>query len=286
MVELELRKRIKTSVILSFFFLLIIILSSQLIPFYYFSLLVYFVIFIIALDELSFVINSKERFNQLYWLNIFSTSIPILSIIFYSLFYWQFINISNLDINFYLKWFITSIFSLLLLLLFFGRNNIEFIKAKGTEIIFGHLLVGLCSLSIIYLLSHQALFIYLIATVCTNDIVAYFCGKKFGRSKLCPAISPGKTIEGSVSGLFFGTFTGVIIIQIYNLYALTHLSLYDSFFLSTGTVLFGQVGDLIKSYIKRVNDVKDFGSLLPGHGGVIDRLDGILLGSLFLSLFS
>ena len=112
---------------------------------------------------------------------------------------------------------------------------------------------------------------WLLVTLWVNDIAAYFVGLAAGRHKLAPRISPGKSWEGGAAGIAGAAVTGVI--------GSTALGL-------TGWagVLFGivasvasQVGDLFKSTMKRRQGVKDSGALLPGHGGILDRFDGVLV---------
>ena len=103
------------------------------------------------------------------------------------------------------------------------------------------------------------------------DAFAYFCGRWFGKHKLCPSISPNKTVEGAVSGTVIGTASGVLSWLILKNFAPTPLYVYviASFFCT----LAGQLGDLCASTVKRQAGIKDFSNLLPGHGGVIDRMD-------------
>jgi CDP-diglyceride synthetase len=112
------------------------------------------------------------------------------------------------------------------------------------------------------------LLLLVMATVWIADIAAYFAGKRFGKHKLAPQISPGKTWEG-----VFGAWFAVIV---YGLILCTSLSL--SYWLIVGllgiTVL-SVMGDLFESLIKRQAGVKDSGHVLPGHGGVMDRIDGL-----------
>ena len=114
-------------------------------------------------------------------------------------------------------------------------------------------------------------------TVWIADTAAYFAGKRFGRRKLAPAISPGKTWEG-VAGAFCG-------VAVYGLVLCALLDL--SFWLIPGLltlVALSVVGDLFESMLKRQAGLKDSGNLLPGHGGVLDRIDG-LTSTLPLVLF-
>lgn len=107
-----------------------------------------------------------------------------------------------------------------------------------------------------------------ILAVSIADSAAYFAGKTFGQHKLAPSISPGKTWEGVI-----GAFVGVSIYGLF-LCQVTHQSLMFVPFLWFVTVL-SIMGDLIESLFKRQADVKDSGNLLPGHGGVLDRIDGL-----------
>lgn len=103
--------------------------------------------------------------------------------------------------------------------------------------------------------------------VWTNDTMAYLGGKIFGRSKLAPSISPGKTIEGSIIGIAFGTTVVLLLKGWFNL-SIAHMLI-----LSFVTCVSAISGDLLESAIKRLAGVKDSGHILPGHGGVLDRFD-------------
>lgn len=108
------------------------------------------------------------------------------------------------------------------------------------------------------------------------DTVAYFIGRQFGRRKLLPKISPNKTVAGSIGGLI-GGIVFVLLIGIFIKPYVKAISWFD--FASMGLVcgLFSQVGDWTASLIKRFAGVKDFGKLIPGHGGVLDRFDSVML---------
>lgn len=104
--------------------------------------------------------------------------------------------------------------------------------------------------------------------VWANDTFAYLGGKLMGKRKLAPAISPGKTIEGSIVGIVLGTLTGVIIAEYW-----LRMPLFESGALSAIICVGAVWGDLTESALKRVAGVKDSGTLLPGHGGILDRID-------------
>lgn len=112
------------------------------------------------------------------------------------------------------------------------------------------------------------LFIFFV--ILLTDIAAYFFGMKFGKHKLCPVISPKKTIEGALAGGFFAIVVGLIIGK------LIGLSVIHSFILALIVTVMAQLGDLSESLIKRDAGVKDSGNSLPGHGGFLDRADSYL----------
>lgn len=105
------------------------------------------------------------------------------------------------------------------------------------------------------------------------DTAAYAVGKAIGRRKLCPSISPGKTVEGAVAALL----ASALLVS-----AAGHwlgLPLHHGLILGAGIGVVGQVGDLFESMLKRRAGVKDSGTLLPGHGGILDRFDSLLLAA-------
>ena len=112
-----------------------------------------------------------------------------------------------------------------------------------------------------------------------NDSFAYLIGKQFGKNNLYPSVSPKKTVEGAIGGLVFGLLAAVLIAQIDPL-----LSLYQWLLLATVVVITGNLGDLLESKFKRVAGVKDSGAILPGHGGMLDRLDSLIFAAPFAYL--
>lgn len=103
-----------------------------------------------------------------------------------------------------------------------------------------------------------------------SDTFAYFVGSKFGRHKLCPTISPGKTIEGALGGLA-GSIWGVLILSY-----LFKINLVHGIMIGVLVGIAAPLGDLTESALKRFAGVKDSGNILPGHGGVLDRFDSIM----------
>ena len=119
---------------------------------------------------------------------------------------------------------------------------------------------------------HGALWLLLI--VWATDIAAYEIGRRIGRTKLAPTISPHKTVAGFVAGLGAGTLIGLI----YGL-CFMKVGFWAALFIPLIISLLGQLGDLIESKVKRLAGVKDSGRIFPGHGGVLDRFDSLLLTS-------
>lgn len=112
-----------------------------------------------------------------------------------------------------------------------------------------------------------------------NDSFAYLTGRRFGKNKLFPSVSPKKTIEGAVGGFVF-TLIAAYIIAIFE----SNLTLIQWLILATVTVITGNIGDLIESKFKRTAGVKDSGAILPGHGGMLDRLDSLIFAAPFVYL--
>ncbi|QOG12131.1 phosphatidate cytidylyltransferase [Arcobacter sp. FWKO B] len=116
--------------------------------------------------------------------------------------------------------------------------------------------------------------LWLLAVVAGTDIGAYFVGKSIGKTKFSET-SPNKTIEGVIGGVIIGTVFGVL----FSFLGFSLVSvLVVSFFVSIASVF----GDLFESYLKREANVKDSGDIFPGHGGVLDRLDGYLFGAVVM----
>lgn len=119
---------------------------------------------------------------------------------------------------------------------------------------------------------------YFLALIWIADIAAYFTGKKFGKDKLAPEISPGKTIQG-MYGAILSAIICAVLLALY--YGYPFMIATDFALLSVLTVLISIYGDLFFSLIKRKNKVKDSGSILPGHGGVLDRIDSVVAAAPF-----
>ncbi len=172
------------------------------------------------------------------------------------------------------------LFLLSLLFMFTSRDLSSTISNLGTSL-FGILYVG-------FLLSHVCLVrygsngriwvLFLIATVWAGDISAYWMGSWLGRHRLYPKISPKKTFEG-LGGAIGGS---ILMAFAFSKIFLPDLEIFSTLFLAIGMGLLGQAGDFIESMLKRSAQVKDSGSFIPGHGGMLDRLDSFLFSAPFL----
>ncbi len=127
--------------------------------------------------------------------------------------------------------------------------------------------------------SYQLLFgIFFI--VWSSDSGAYLAGSAFGKHKLFLRVSPGKTWEGSIGGAIASYFVAYLISSWF-----TSISMIDWMVLATIIVIIGTLGDLVKSLLKRSVNVKDSGNILPGHGGILDRFDSLIMATPFVFIY-
>jgi phosphatidate cytidylyltransferase len=184
----------------------------------------------------------------------------------------------NIDYKFI---FFAIIFSLLIMFCIpILDNKYNFIDISVTLLAFLYIAVFFSFIVLVDNKQYGNYYVWLIfisSWMC--DTSAYYSGKFFGKTKLCPKISPKKTVEGSIGGLLGSTFScglfGAFIISQGAPVSLMH-------FIIIGIIcgVFSQLGDLAASSIKRFVGVKDYGHLIPGHGGILDRFDSILFSGL------
>ena len=183
--------------------------------------------------------------------------------------------------------FFSVCFCLISLVTHYKFEDLEALTHFQAKAMMGFLYMGLLpSFSMLILDGPHGMiwFLTLLAVVFAGDIGAYAAGVNFGRTKLMPVISPKKSVEGSIGGLISSGAVGLFIGQF-----LPQVSSFHLLILSLFAAVAGQLGDLFESQLKRVAGVKDSGRIMPGHGGILDRLDGVLfacpviyLGSLLL----
>ncbi|MEN8703196.1 MAG: CDP-archaeol synthase [Polaribacter sp.] len=127
---------------------------------------------------------------------------------------------------------------------------------------------------------HPYLMISLVSLIWINDSFAFIVGKNFGKQKLFVSVSPKKTVEGFFGGLLFTVLAALIISLINTDFTILH-------WIIIGVLLsvLGTIGDLVESKFKRQAKIKDSGNIMPGHGGILDRLDSLLFAAPFVYLF-
>jgi len=248
---------------------------------YWFSLLVLIIVLIgqnefnkfmekkgmVPMATLSYILDATlvfvAHFSNEYYLNVILT-VSILSIFI--------VQLSRNDVKNSLTSIAPTIFSLVYVA--WLPSHAILLRNIGFEIIgkYGNMVEGVNSLitSPDYL-GFSLIIIVLIATI-MNDTGAYFAGRKFGKHKLAPVVSPNKTWEGAIAGVItsivFTVATAFVLKIDINIYYLFALGLFLG--------VFGILGDLSESLLKRDVDIKDSGSFFPGHGGVLDRIDSLM----------
>lgn len=173
-----------------------------------------------------------------------------------------------------------SIFFYLIVMLLIGlvfKKDVTIIDISTT--LLGVVYIPFLIQHIIYLDGYIYIWLVFI-TAWGTDTCAYIFGSLFGKNKLCPKISPNKTIEGSIGGIFGCTLLTVGFSKYFILSPLWKLVL-----LAILGGIVAQVGDLSASQIKRITGIKDFGFIMPGHGGILDRFDSILFTAPFVYYF-
>ncbi len=226
-----------------------------------------------ALYEL---IHLKKKEKEIPFLTVALAYIATLYIIFS--------NYTSQELNLLLDYRLICllIFIFLIPTVLVGDNK-KYSFQDGMYLLGSSLLVG-CSFNLAILLRNISLskFVYLLLITIFTDTFAQITGNYIGQHKLSPTISPNKTVEGLLGGTIMGVFVAMT-------FYLTVVSPTAPFIpvliVTTSLSLIGQLGDLVFSGIKRYYQVKDFSNLIPGHGGVLDRIDSILFVVLMYTLF-
>ena len=180
----------------------------------------------------------------------------------------------------YIAFFAMAAFAYLFLLLMVavltsGKLKYSLAAETATGVVYAT--VGFVSIALLRRISGgEYLFGMIFVGAWVTDTMAYFTGRFFGKHKLCPSISPKKTIEGSVGGVVFCALS--FLLYGFIVHKIVGVAPNYPMLLISGAVLsaVSQIGDLAASLIKREHGVKDYGKLMPGHGGVMDRFDSIL----------
>ncbi|MBX7136732.1 MAG: phosphatidate cytidylyltransferase [Oligoflexia bacterium] len=171
-----------------------------------------------------------------------------------------------------------------ILVIIAGRVDLQACGAAAQELFVGVLLVGAGGATLLSLVSRSSavpLILWLVALVCSVDTAAYFGGRKMQGPKLSQHLSPGKTWSGALIGTAAGAMVGTLLFGLVS----PEYSSAAAFGFSLLATVAAQAGDLSKSFIKRTKGVKDFGQILGGHGGALDRMDSILMTAPLLLLW-
>lgn len=169
----------------------------------------------------------------------------------------------------------------------FSRGKMDYTIASSAFMGIFYIAV---SFTCIVLLREASDYLYLLVFIgaWTSDTFAYLCGRLFGKHKLIPEVSPKKTVEGSIGGMIFAGVAFVIYAVIITKFFDTNANPNYIIMAGAGVVVsvISQIGDLAASVIKRRFDIKDYGWIFPGHGGIMDRFDSVLLTAPVLYIMS
>lgn len=182
-----------------------------------------------------------------------------------------------------------SALSFLLFVVIAFRSPLDRVLLDTSASVFGLLYIGLALVTIPLIWAEEhgpSMLLLLFCVVWSGDIAALYVGRALGRHKLAPKLSPNKTWEGSIASVAGSVVVTVLLIllaQMLTRHSLTGLSYDGSWIhwlvLAVVLNIAAQLGDLVESALKRGANVKDSGTLLPGHGGVLDRIDALLLAA-------
>lgn len=179
---------------------------------------------------------------------------------------------------------ITVLSSVFLMYQLFAKKEIKFSNDRvKLGVTIRYVIFSICFLVLLPFYEnsfHPYLMISILSIIWVNDSFAFLVGKNFGKNKLFPSVSPKKTIEGFLGGLIFSLLTAMFISKINLDFSMLH-------WMVIGVIVsvIGTIGDLVESKFKRQSNVKDSGNIMPGHGGILDRLDSLLFAAPFVYLY-
>ena len=171
--------------------------------------------------------------------------------------------------------------AMLVLMVLMYNREVSYKKTVPAFVLSAAVTLALSCMSYLRDVRDHGLFYVILALLMAwmSDTGAYFTGTFFGKHKLCPKLSPKKTVEGLVGGILTSVFVSMAAAVVYQLVivkATAQVNYFGVLLLALVCAPLSVAGDLAASFIKRVCDVKDFGKLFPGHGGVLDRFDSLL----------
>ncbi|WP_147679145.1 phosphatidate cytidylyltransferase [Algibacter pacificus] len=239
------------------------------------SIAVLFFIFgLISMNEFLKLIQLKSKIPYFIFILLYG-----------SIAYFKHFNIKHVAVEAFIKIFtILTVFVLLFLIRdLFSKKTIPLFSSKRYLLTTFYITSGF---SFLFLIAHYFenynpnILLGAFILIWVNDTFAYLVGKTFGKQKLFEKVSPKKTVEGFLGGLFFACIGSFFISSCTSTLTSTHWLILSIIVSVTGTL-----GDLIESKFKRQAQVKDSGTIMPGHGGLLDRLDSIIFAAPFIYLF-
>jgi phosphatidate cytidylyltransferase len=173
---------------------------------------------------------------------------------------------------------ICGLFLVFALLFLFRVRDVAIAAREIAYVVLGFIYIPFLLMHLVML--HQTIYgwqwlLVIMLIVMTNDTAAYYTGSAFGKHRLYPLVSPKKSVEGALGGLV-GSICGTILAKFT---FFPQLTLPDALVTAVFIGILGQAGDLFESLLKRSFGVKDSGSIIPGHGGVLDRMDSIIFAA-------
>lgn len=289
------KKRTITGAIMALVFIPLIVIPQLFIPFY----IVMGAASLIGAHELIKMYEKEKEFSKLTKVMIMMVTLFIYLIT--SMYTFKIKNIeiglitNNIGNRFLIGTLISLIISLILLVIDKNYNALDVGKT-----LFIPFYVGLgASMLVVLRLIGLEFIAYLFLTTVATDVFAYLFGMKFGKHKMAPNISPKKSWEGAIGGTImavmiagsFAAFYGKIfdkqyitIISNLNIIKNVNIEIVLIYLFTICLSITGQLGDLIASKMKRTYDIKDFGYIFPGHGGILDRFDSAFFASIVLML--
>ena len=256
-----------------------------------FSILIATVSLLAYYEFLSSALNYKSKFflgGILFFMLIFH-------VLFFNFHASAFFENHSWAFKFSVEGFLLSVFLLIFLItliapiFYFHKERIKFLIKDISIIFFGFFYTQILMASLVILRNLENglyLILFIFIMVWANDTLAFFGGSLFGKHKLATTISPKKTIEGFLTSFVLTPVFAVIFQLIFKYPG----NILKAVILGAVVSFFAMYGDLIESALKRSLDIKDFGKMLPGHGGFLERLDSIIIVSpivlLFISIFN
>ena len=262
------KTRVITSVFITVVLIAILLLSNTIVYSFALSILA-----LIATDEVLKAFGLEKKYKISVMAYLVALAMPTASYVMTEI-----MNKSTIDfiVVLALVLFLFMIYSFVIAV--FEKGKIEFASLSACYVLTMYITSCFSALSVIRYITDAGFFnlgmVFIGAWI--SDIFAYFTGRLLGKHKLIPEVSPNKTVEGAIGAIVFTTLIMLLyglIVSLATEYTVNYLVLFIA-----GPILsvVGQVGDLFASLVKRERGIKDYGTLLPGHGGIMDRFDSIL----------